>query len=77
MKKGPKKRHFMNISIVIVFLMVLNNSYVDRLYHFYLESIGEVDLKVSCSQKYFEVIFMYVNHGYKWVQKYFYMVSCC
>jgi len=49
MKKGPKKRHFMNIFIVIVFLMVLDNSYVDRLYHFYLRSIGEVDPKVLCS----------------------------
>jgi hypothetical protein len=51
MKKGPKKRHFMDISIVIVFLMVLDNSYVDRLYHFNLGSIGEFDLEVSCSQK--------------------------
>jgi hypothetical protein len=66
MRKGHQKKHFMDILTGIVFLMVLDKSYVDRFYHFYLGSISKVDPKVSCLQKYFEMIFMYVNQGYKW-----------
>jgi hypothetical protein len=66
MRKGHKKKTLYGYFYCYRFLMVLDNSYVDRFYHFYLGSISKVDPKVSCSQKYFEVIFMYVNQGYKW-----------